>query len=300
MAKPIGFFKEDGKTKPIIPRTSKSSKMSRSTGSLSYNEQQRLREKKSAEKRAGMLKEAKKWFETELDAEIVDQTPITVKNYQDLDHPYVKDEDEAIRVELDNGEDWTIYDSWNPIEDRARQSLEAELDSVDDLRDLVIVDDFLMDHYDMSETDKRITANEDASFRVEDMDESDVRDEAERYGLKSTGDIDTVKEKLEEELTTQIKMEIEDDPVEYIKGLGYSDDDIHKGKTSLRLWNDDYDSFIDDVFASDGYKSFIPVEETGTTKVYETGSYPNNITMVKELSYKKDMKLSKRISELND
>ena len=32
--KPVGFFKEGGKTKPIIPRTSKSSKMSRSTGSL--------------------------------------------------------------------------------------------------------------------------------------------------------------------------------------------------------------------------------------------------------------------------
>ena len=283
MTKPVGFFKEDGKTKPIIPSTSKSSKMSRSTGSLSYNEQQRLREKKSAEKRAGMLKEAKKWFETEWDAEIVDQTPITVKNYQDLDHLYVKDEDEAIRVKLDNGEDWTIYDSWNPIESRARQSLEDELDSVDDLRDLGFVDNFLIGYYDMSETDKRITANEDASSRVEDMDESDVRDGAERYGLKSTGDIDTVKENLEEELTKQIKMQIEDDPVEYMKELGYSDDDIHKGETSLRLWNDDYDSFIDDVFASDGYESFIPVVEGNDgTKVYETGSYPNDITMVKE------------------
>ena len=281
--KPVGFFKEDGKTKPIIPRTSKSSKMSRSTGSLSYNEQQRLREKKSAEKRAGMLKEAKKWFETEWDVEIVGQTPITVKNYQDLDHLYVKDEDEAIRVKLDNGEDWTIYDSWNPIESRARQSLEDELDSVDDLRDLGFVDNFLIGYYDMSETDKRITANEDASSRVEDMDESDVRDGAERYGLKSTGDIDTVKENLEEELTKQIKMQIEDDPVEYMKELGYSDDDIHKGETSLRLWNDDYDSFIDDVFASDGYESFIPVVEGNDgTKVYETGSYPNDITMVKE------------------
>ena len=283
MTKPVGFFKEDGKTKPIIPSTSKSSKMSRSTGSLSYNEQQRLREKKSAEKRAGMLKEAKKWFETEWDVEIVGQTPITVKNYQDLDHLYVKDEDEAIRVKLDNGEDWTIYDSWNPIESRARQSLEDELDSVDDLRDLGFVDNFLIGYYDMSETDKRITANEDASSRVEDMDESDVRDEAERYGLKSTGDIDTVKENLEEELTKQIKMQIEDDPVEYMKELGYSDDDIHKGETSLRLWNDDYDSFIDDVFASDGYESFIPVVEGNDgTKVYETGSYPNDITMVKE------------------
>jgi len=283
MTKPIGYFKEDGKTKPIIPSTSKSSKMSRSTGSLSYNEQQRLREKKSAEKRAGMLKEAKKWFETEWDVEIVGQTPITVKNYQDLDHLYVKDEDEAIRVKLDNGEDWTIYDSWNPIESRARQSLEDELDSVDDLRDLGFVDDFLIGYYDMSETDKRITANEDASSRVEDMDESDVRDGAERYGLKSTGDIDTVKENLEEELTKQIKMQIEDDPVEYMKELGYSDDDIHKGETSLRLWNDDYDSFIDDVFASDGYESFIPVVEGNDgTKVYETGSYPNDITMVKE------------------
>ena len=283
MTKPVGFFKEDGKTKPIIPSTSKSSKMSRSTGSLSYNEQQRLREKKSAEKRAGMLKEAKKWFETEWDVEIVGQTPITVKNYQDLDHLYVKDEDEAIRVKLDNGEDWTIYDSWNPIESRARQSLEDELDSVDDLRDLGFVDDFLIGYYDMSETDKRITANEDASSRVEDMDESDVRDGAERYGLKSTGDIDTVKENLEEELTKQIKMQIEDDPVEYMKELGYSDDDIHKGETSLRLWNDDYDSFIDDVFASDGYESFIPVVEGNDgTKVYETGSYPNDITMVKE------------------
>ena len=283
MTKPVGYFKEDGKTKPIIPSTSKSSKMSRSTGSLSYNEQQRLREKKSAEKRAGMLKEAKKWFETEWDAEIVDQTPITVKNYQDLDHLYVKDEDEAIRVKLDNGEDWTIYDSWNPIESRARQSLEDELDSVDDLRDLGFVDNFLIGYYDMSETDKRITANEDASSRVEDMDESDVRDGAERYGLKSTGDIDTVKENLEEELTKQIKMQIEDDPVEYMKELGYSDDDIHKGETSLRLWNDDYDSFIDDVFASDGYESFIPVVEGNDgTKVYETGSYPNDITMVKE------------------
>ena len=283
MTKPIGYFKEDGKTKPIIPSTSKSSKMSRSTGSLSYNEQQRLREKKSAEKRAGMLKEAKKWFETEWDVEIVGQTPITVKNYQDLDHLYVKDEDEAIRVKLDNGEDWTIYDSWNPIESRARQSLEDELDSVDDLRDLGFVDNFLIGYYDMSETDKRITANEDASSRVEDMDESDVRDGAERYGLKSTGDIDTVKENLEEELTKQIKMQIEDDPVEYMKELGYSDDDIHKGETSLRLWNDDYDSFIDDVFASDGYESFIPVVEGNDgTKVYETGSYPNDITMVKE------------------
>ena len=283
MTKPVGYFKEDGKTKPIIPSTSKSSKMSRSTGSLSYNEQQRLREKKSAEKRAGMLKEAKKWFETEWDVEIVGQTPITVKNYQDLDHLYVKDEDEAIRVKLDNGEDWTIYDSWNPIESRARQSLEDELDSVDDLRDLGFVDNFLIGYYDMSETDKRITANEDASSRVEDMDESDVRDEAERYGLKSTGDIDTVKENLEEELTKQIKMQIEDDPVEYMKELGYSDDDIHKGETSLRLWNDDYDSFIDDVFASDGYESFIPVVEGNDgTKVYETGSYPNDITMVKE------------------
>lgn len=283
MTKPVGFFKEDGKTKPIIPSTSKSSKMSRSTGSLSYNEQQRLREKKSAEKRAGMLKEAKKWFETEWDVEIVGQTPITVKNYQDLDHLYVKDEDEAIRVKLDNGEDWTIYDSWNPIESRARQSLEDELDSVDDLRDLGFVDNFLIGYYDMSETDKRITANEDASSRVEDMDESDVRDGAERYGLKSTGDIDTVKENLEEELTKQIKMQIEDDPVEYMKELGYSDDDIHKGETSLRLWNDDYDSFIDDVFASDGYESFIPVVEGNDgTKVYETGSYPNDITMVKE------------------
>ena len=283
MTKPVGFFKENGKTKPIIPSTSKSSKMSRSTGSLSYNEQQRLREKKSAEKRAGMLKEAKKWFETEWDVEIVGQTPITVKNYQDLDHLYVKDEDEAIRVKLDNGEDWTIYDSWNPIESRARQSLEDELDSVDDLRDLGFVDNFLIGYYDMSETDKRITANEDASSRVEDMDESDVRDGAERYGLKSTGDIDTVKENLEEELTKQIKMQIEDDPVEYMKELGYSDDDIHKGETSLRLWNDDYDSFIDDVFASDGYESFIPVVEGNDgTKVYETGSYPNDITMVKE------------------
>lgn len=283
MTKPVGYFKEDGKTKPIIPSTSKSSKMSRSTGSLSYNEQQRLREKKSAEKRAGMLKEAKKWFETEWDVEIVGQTPITVKNYQDLDHLYVKDEDEAIRVKLDNGEDWTIYDSWNPIESRARQSLEDELDSVDDLRDLGFVDNFLIGYYDMSETDKRITANEDASSRVEDMDESDVRDGAERYGLKSTGDIDTVKENLEEELTKQIKMQIEDDPVEYMKELGYSDDDIHKGETSLRLWNDDYDSFIDDVFASDGYESFIPVVEGNDgTKVYETGSYPNDITMVKE------------------
>lgn len=283
MTKPVGYFKEDGKTKPIIPSTSKSSKMSRSTGSLSYNEQQRLREKKSAEKRAGMLKEAKKWFETEWDVEIVGQTPITVKNYQDLDHLYVKDEDEAIRVKLDNGENWTIYDSWNPIESRARQSLEDELDSVDDLRDLGFVDNFLIGYYDMSETDKRITANEDASSRVEDMDESDVRDGAERYGLKSTGDIDTVKENLEEELTKQIKMQIEDDPVEYMKELGYSDDDIHKGETSLRLWNDDYDSFIDDVFASDGYESFIPVVEGNDgTKVYETGSYPNDITMVKE------------------
>ena len=283
MTKPVGYFKEDGKTKPIIPSTSKSSKMSRSTGSLSYNEQQRLREKKSAEKRAGMLKEAKKWFETEWDVEIVGQTPITVKNYQDLDHLYVKDEDEAIRVKLDNGEDWTIYDSWNPIESRARQSLEDELDSVDDLRDLGFVDNFLIGYYDMSETDKRITANEDASSRVEDMDESDVRDGAERYGLKSTGDIDTVKENLEEELTKQFNMQIEDDPVEYMKELGYSDDDIHKGETSLRLWNDDYDSFIDDVFASDGYESFIPVVEGNDgTKVYETGSYPNDITMVKE------------------
>ncbi len=38
MTKPIGFFKENGKTKPIIPRTSKSSKMSRSTSSLDSTE----------------------------------------------------------------------------------------------------------------------------------------------------------------------------------------------------------------------------------------------------------------------
>ena len=38
MTKPIGYFKENGKTKPIIPRTSKSSKMSRSTSSLDSTE----------------------------------------------------------------------------------------------------------------------------------------------------------------------------------------------------------------------------------------------------------------------
>lgn len=124
-----------------------------------------------------------------------------------------------------NGEsEWCVFLEYEDAENEAFEMVENDLESEPE----IFNKSFLENHLYITETDKRIIANEEADFRVEDMDEEEVFEELGDDNLKNQYDeaienddynkaeeaLEEAKDQLRMQIVDQMKENLED-PVEY-------------------------------------------------------------------------------------
>lgn len=173
------------------------------------------------------------------------------------------DEYKGQRVELENGEEWIIFKNYDDAEEAA---LEYEKDMLETDPGVWEGADWINDFIKISDTDRRIIASE---TEMPDMDDEEIREKAKEYGIKSTGDIDKVRENVEYEYSKEIEERLKD-PIQYFvhdEGI-YSKEDLAKAN----FVSIDFEAAARYIVDSDGVGSILSSYD-GDEKELKNGMY---------------------------
>jgi hypothetical protein len=175
-------------------------------------------------------------------------------------------------IEGEDGSEWEMFESEEDAEDIARQGVENDLDNEPELFNQDWLDNFIT----MSDTDRRIIADEEATAEIESMSDDEIVEaagKAEEYAemqealgeTDSKGDandiqieidtlIDRAKEDLHDEKYDEIYDELKD-PIEYFvndRGI-YSREDLLK-QSFITI---DTEVAAEDAISTDGWQHFL-------------------------------------------
>lgn len=166
---------------------------------------------------------------------------------------------ESTTGEANNGErEWIVFktpkDAWKAAIKKVKNDLEIEPGLYND--------SFLEDHIYITDTDRRMIAQDDAYFYTEDRDLRDLKDMAERHGVdyEEHEDSEITRERLREKVEMAMSEEIEEelkDPIQYFvhdKGI-YSKEDLME-QSFIRI---DVEKAAEDAVDTDGVGHFLDV-----------------------------------------
>lgn len=164
----------------------------------------------------------------------------------------IEDFGRGFKIETDDGSEYVYYE----------KESDAEKDALEQLKDMFESDtgtwegaDWVNQFLKISDTDKRIIANEEADSRLDGISWSELRELAKQYGVETEDDKgedldeDEIKDKLSSEISDEIEKEL-DNPVKYFvddQGM-YSLKDLAKQNFIMQ----DYEAMARYVIDNDG------------------------------------------------
>ena len=179
-------------------------------------------------------------------------------------------EDDPWRLE-DGSQEWVGYKDYDTLEAAAKARIIEDLENEPELFN----QDWLSGYFEMSDTDRRVMANDEADSRVEGMDDMDLIQAAgledEYDELESDEDRESMVDGARDTLLETYYDEVYDaleDPVGYFveqQGIYESAGDLLK----YNIVGIDYEQASDDAIATDGAEHFIGTYDGSSTESYE-------------------------------
>jgi len=155
--------------------------------------------------------------------------------------------------------EWAIYEDEGQAEEAARERVREDLEDEPELFN----QDWLKQFYILTDTDKRLLAQDLSSMSAEDLSDQEAceyvgmeaqYEEAELNGEDTTSLGDEAREKFEEQLYEDHLANLEDDPIHYLEfELGIYSDAVAESN----LFMLDVDEAVDSAILNDGWLHFI-------------------------------------------
>jgi hypothetical protein len=212
-----------------------------------------------AEFNASGLNKVNDW---ELETQILLETYMEVEVNQ-TDYPYYEDMG-AVAFEAEgtgvNGEsEWIVFRSREQARNAAIKRVKQDLREQPE----IFEDDFMAKHTYISESDKRMIAQEEARHMYEDISDEDLITEAKGYGLRADNP-DVAREQLEQKKAEEIERKL-DDPIQYfVKERGiYTQSELGR-QDFTRM---DVDDAAEEAVRTDGIGHFLDVYDFEAVKL---------------------------------
>ena len=169
---------------------------------------------------------------------------------------------ESISVTVD-GEEFNLVSDFDEFHDIAIKYVTDMLENEPELFNT----DFLQSHLSMSDTDKRLTAGDEAEAYTGDLSDDEVKDNYEREynealwleepdeeeGTEGEPDFDKMREQLYDNHYDHVYSQLEDNAIGYFEDMGYSMEDIMKNG----LFSVDTEEAADEAVRTDGEAHFL-------------------------------------------